>query len=46
MATFVMVSHPVTILITEFNNQDNSTNDLGFIYYFDSKKLITEKMMK
>ena len=28
MATFVILRHPVTILVTDFNNPDNSANDL------------------
>ena len=32
MATFVIPRHPVTILVTDLTNPDNSTNDLLLLY--------------
>ena len=32
MATFVALRHPVTILVTDFTNMDNLTNDLHILF--------------
>ena len=37
MATFIVLRHPVTILVTELSNPDNLTNDLIILKLFDNK---------
>ena len=34
MVTFVILRHPVTILVTAFTNPDNLTNDLHILNSF------------
>ena len=36
MATFVRVRHPVTILVTDFTNHDNLTNESSHFQLFNN----------
>ena len=37
MVTFVALTHPVTILVTDFTTPDNLTNDPPILKLFDNK---------
>ena len=44
MATFVVFIHPITILTTDFTNQDNLTNDL-LIINSENKQIFSKQMI-
>ena len=39
MVTFIMHRHPVTILVTDFTNPNNLTNDPLILKLFDNKQI-------
>ena len=41
MATFVVLRHPITTLVTAFNITDKLTNDLLILKLFDNKQIIS-----
>ena len=41
MATFVILGHPVTTLVTAFNDPKKLTNDLRILKIFDNKQIIS-----
>ena len=44
MATFVIIRYPVTIMITDFNNPENLTNDLLILNIFIALKQSDKKI--
>ena len=45
MANFIVLTHPVTILVTFFTKPDNLTNDLLILKLFDNKQIPSLQMM-
>ena len=39
MATFVVLGHPVTILVTDLTNSNNLTNDLLILFFLSMSKV-------
>ena len=45
MATFVVLKHPITVLVTDFTNPDNLTNDLLILKYLLFSSFFLHKLM-